>query len=400
MSRTPTLAFLLVTVAVDMLGLGLVVPVLPSLLSTVTGDAATGALWSGWIGASFGVTQFVGAPLLGRLSDRYGRKPVLVGAMLALGLDWLAHATASRPLTMLAAHAFAGALGGTVTVVNAYIADVTEPEHRAKGFGYVGAAFSVGFVAGPVIGGLLGAVNPRLPFFAAAALAGVNALYGALVLPESRPGDRSTSLAWRVANPVGAILGLARRPGLGHLTAARLLGDIARMTNQCTWTFVMMHRFGWSPAVVGGVMAASALLGAVVSATLSGPYVRRLGVRRAAIVSAWAGAVSLAGFGLAGSAYIVPFMVLGSVAALGGTATQTWITTRTGADEHGAVQGALTGIAAIAEAGVPAAATAVFAYGLTVGAPGLILVLAAVVGAASAVVLAQAPSAMRRPPQR
>ncbi|MET7397891.1 MFS transporter [Dactylosporangium sp. NPDC005572] len=385
--RPPALAFLLVTVVIDMLGLGIVVPVVPSLMTAVTGDPVAAAHWSGWIDASFGVTQFLAAPLLGRLADRYGRRPVLIGALTLLGLDYLAHALAGAPGPMLVAHAAAGALAGTTTVVNAYIADVTPPAERPRAFGLVGAAFSVGFVAGPVLGGVLGAVDLRLPFLVAAGLAGANALYGAFVLPESRPGDRTTSIAWTVANPVGAIAALARRPGLGRLTVSRLLSDVARMTNQVTWTFVVIARFGWDTVKVGAVLAASALLGALCSATLSGPYVRRLGVRRAAIVSAWAGAVSLAGFGLAGPAWIVPLMGLGAVAALGGNAVQTWITSATDEREHGTVQGALTGIAALAEAGVPAVATALFAWSLAVPLPGLVLVAAGLVAAASALVL-------------
>jgi DHA1 family tetracycline resistance protein-like MFS transporter len=391
MRRPPALAFLLVTVFVDMLGLGIVVPVLPSLMTAVTGDPAAGARWSGWIGAGYGLAQFLAAPLLGRLADRYGRRPVLVGALSVLGLDYLAHALAGGPVAMLVAHTLAGALAGTTIVVNAYIADTTAPAQRPRAFGYVGAAFAAGFVAGPVIGGLLGAVHPRLPFLAAAALAGANAVYGALLLPESRRGDRTTSLAWRVANPVAAIADLARRPGLGHLVAARLLSDVARMANQATWTFVMIARFGWGTATVGAVLAASALLGALVSATLSGPYVRRLGVRRATIVSAWAGAASLAGFGLAGPWLIVPMMGLGAVAALGGTASQAWFTGATDPGEQGAVQGALTGVSAITEAAVPVAATAVFAWSLAGARPGLVLVLAGAVAAAAAVVLARAP---------
>jgi len=398
MRRPPTLAFLLVTVAIDMLGLGIIVPVMPSLMTAVTGSAATGARWSGWIGASFGLTQFLAAPLLGRLADRYGRRPVLIGALSLLGLDYLAHALAARPLTMLVAHALAGALAGTTTVVNAYVADITAPRDRPRAFGYIGAAFSAGFVAGPVIGGLLGAVSPRLPFLAAAALAGANVLYGALVLPESRPGDRATPIAWRVANPVGSIVALARRPGLGRLTVARMLSDVARLANQVTWTFVMTARFGWPAATVGAVLAASALLGVLVSATLAGPYVRRLGVRRATIVSAWAGATSLAGFGLLGPGWIVAMMGLGSVAALAATAWQTWITEATGPDEQGTVQGAVTGISALAEAAVPAAATQVFAWslvGLAIPRPGLVLVLAAAVGAAAAIVLTSTRSERR-----
>jgi DHA1 family tetracycline resistance protein-like MFS transporter len=278
MRRPSALAFLLVTVVINMLGLGIVVPVVPGLMTAITGNTATAARWSGWISVSFGITQLLAAPLLGRLADRYGRRPILVGAMSFLSLDWLAHALASQPTTILAAHAVAGALAGTMTVVNAYIADTTPPQDRPRAYGYVGAAFSVGFVAGPAIGGLLGAVNLRLPFLVAATLAVANALYGAFVLPESRAGDRATSIAWRVANPVSSIAAMARRPGLGRLVVARLLGDIARMTNQVTWTFVMIARFGWHTTTIGAVLAASALLGALVSATLSGLYVRRLGV--------------------------------------------------------------------------------------------------------------------------
>ena len=395
MRRTPALAFLFATVLVDMLGLGIVVPVVPGLMTAVTGDPAAGARWSGWIDASFGVTQFLAAPLLGRAADRYGRRPVLILALSFLGLDYLAHAVANRPVTMLAAHALAGALAGTTTVVNAYIADITPPADRPRAYGYVSAAFAAGFVAGPVLGGLLGAVNLRLPFLVAAALAGANALYGGFVLPESRRGDRATSLAWRVANPFGAIAGMVRRPGLAHLAVARLLGDVARMANQVTWTFVMVARFGWRTGTVGAVLATSSLLGALVSVKLSGPYVRRLGLRRATVVSACAGAVSLAGFGLAAPWLIVPMMGLGSVAALGSNASQTWISEAAGADEQGTVNGALTGMSAIAEAGVPTVATAVFAWSLAVPLPGLVLVLAGAVAAGSALAFARAPGPAR-----
>jgi DHA1 family tetracycline resistance protein-like MFS transporter len=395
MRRSPALAFLLVTVFIDILGLGIVVPIVPGLMTAITGDTAAGARWSGWIGASFGVTQFLAAPLLGRMADRYGRRPVLILALSFLGLDYLAHALASQAVTMLAAHALAGALAGTMTVVNAYIADITPPQDRPRAYGYLGAAFSVGFIAGPVLGGLLGAVNLRLPFLVAAALAGANALYGAFVLPESRPGDRMTSIAWRLANPFSSITATLRRPALAHLAVARLLGDIARMANQVTWTFVMIARFGWHTGTVGAVLAASSLLGALVSVKLSGPYVRWLGIRRATIVSAWAGAASLAGFGLVGPWFIVPMMGIGSVAALGGNVSQTWITEASETDEQGTVQGALTGISAIAEAGVPAAATTIFAWSLAIPLPGLVLVLGGTVAALSALVLARAPHPTR-----
>ena len=392
MRRTPALAFLLVTVFIDMLGLGIVVPVLPTLMTTITGHPASAARWSGVIDASFGVMQFLAAPLLGRLSDRYGRRPVLVLAITLLCLNWLAHATANTPATLLAAHAVAGALGGTVTVVNAYIADITDLADRPRAYGYVGAAFSIGFSAGPVLGGLLGSISIRLPFYAAAVLAAANAAYGLLILPESRHGDRRTRITWRLANPFGAIASMLRRPHLKQLAVARLLGDIARITNQVMWVFVMVARFGWPTTTIGGVLAASSVIGAVVAAKVSGPFVRRLGLRRASVVSALAGAVSLAGFGLVPSGpLIVACMAVGSVAAIGHTATQSWITGVTGDDEQGTVQGALTGISAIAETAVPVAATTVFAWSLRIPMPGLILILAAAFAVAAAVTMSRAP---------
>jgi DHA1 family tetracycline resistance protein-like MFS transporter len=392
MRRPPALAFLLITVFIDMLGLGIVVPVLPTLMTTITGHAASAAHWSGFIDASFGVTQFLAAPLLGRLSDRYGRRPILILAMSLLGVNWVAHAVATTPVTILAAHAAAGALGGTSTVVNAYIADITDPADRPRAYGYVGAAFSIGFVAGPVLGGLLGGVNIRLPFVAAAVLAAANATYGWLVLPESRRGDRRTSITWRVANPISAISAVLGRPELKHLVIARLLSDIARMTDQVMWVFVMVVRFGWPTAKVGVVMAASSVIGGVVAARISGPFVRRLGLRRAAVVAALAGAASLVGYGLVPPGWlIVACMGLGATAAIGNTAVQSWVTSLTSGDEQGTVQGAIAGISAIAETAVPVAATAVFAWSLRIPLPGLVLLVAAVFALASAAVMSRAP---------
>src|SRR5690349_3383291 len=201
MRRAPALSFLLVTVFIDMLGLGLIVPIVPALMTAVTADTATAAFWSGLLGTVYGLLQFAASPLLGRLSDRYGRRPVLLASLACLGVDWLAHAISLSPWTLLVFHALAGACAGTNTVVNAYIADVTEPESRARAYGLIGSAFGLGFVAGPTIGGLLGAVDVRLPFFAAGALCFANAAYGWFVLPESRPGDRTTALTLRTANP-------------------------------------------------------------------------------------------------------------------------------------------------------------------------------------------------------
>jgi DHA1 family tetracycline resistance protein-like MFS transporter len=383
------LKFLLVTVFIDMLGLGLIVPVLPALMTTVTADPATAVLWSGLLGSTYGVLQFALSPLLGRVSDRYGRRPVLLVSLICLGVDWLAHASASGPWALLLFHALAGACAGTNTVVNAYVADVTEPAGRARAYARIGAAFGLGFVAGPLLGGLLGAVDVRLPFLAAALLCFANAAYGWLILPESRPGDRTTPLTLRAANPVTAITVVLRRPVLGRLTWARLCADVSRMIHQSVWSFFLAVQFAWTTAHIGAVMAGGALAGALFQARAVAPIVRRLGDRRSAIAGNLIGVISLTVTAVATSTWMLyTAQAIGVAASFGGAAAQSWISRGIRADEQGTVHGALTGVAAVAETCVPVTAGLAFAYLISYGAPALIFAGAAFFAAAGTILLA------------
>jgi DHA1 family tetracycline resistance protein-like MFS transporter len=387
MRRAPALSFLLATVFIDMLGLGLIVPIVPALMSSISVDAAHAARWSGLIDSSYGILQFLTAPLLGRLADRYGRRPVLLASLGFLGIDYLAHAVHPTVTSLMIFHGLAGTFAGTGIVVNAYVADVTPPTGRARAYGLVGAAFGLGFVAGPAIGGLLGSVDVRLPFVAAAALALANVAYGFLILPESRPGDRTMRLAF--SNPVGSLAAVLRRPVLGRLAAARFCADIARNVQQALWTFFVAYQLAWGTARTGVVMALGAMAGAVFSARVIGPLVRRLGDKRAAVLGTVVSALTLTGTAFATRAgHIYAVQVVGVLAAVGGAACQSWISRVTGPGEQGTVQGALTGGAALAEALVPAAATALFAWSLPRGWPGLPFLAAATFALASALLLA------------
>jgi DHA1 family tetracycline resistance protein-like MFS transporter len=392
MRRAPALSFLLFTVFLDILGLGLIVPIIPALLGSVTGSAAGAVLWSGLLGSVFGLLQFTAAPLLGRLADRYGRRPVLLAGLACLGVDWLAHATAVSPWTLLAFHGVAGACAGTNTVVNAYIADVTAPSERARAFGLIGSAFGLGFVAGPTIGGLLGAVDVRLPFYAAAALCFVNLAYGWLILPESRPGDRTTPLTWRQANPVSAIMVVLRRPLLGRLAHARLWADVARMIHQASWAFFLTYQFTWGTTHVGVVIAAGALGGALFQARAVGPLVRRLGEKRCAVTGGLFGVIAFLGTASATEPWqLYTLQTVGVLASAGGVAAQAWISRTVGDDEQGTVQGALSGIGAVAETVVPLGAGVIFGALTAYGKLGLIFVVAAVFTAISTFLLATTP---------
>jgi len=392
MRRSPALPFLLATVLIDMLGLGLIVPIVPALMGAVTHDPAHAARWSGLIDSSYGVLQFLTAPLLGRLADRYGRRPVLLASLGFLGVDYLAHAVNPTVASLMVFHGLAGAFAGTGTVVNAYVADITPPPGRARAYGLIGAVFGLGFVAGPALGGLLGAVDVRLPFVVAALLAFVNVGYGLLILPESRPGDHTTRIVFD--RPFAALVTVLRRPELGRLAAARFCADIARNVQQSLWTFLVTFQLGWATARTGLVMAGGALAGALFSARAIGPVVRRLGDKRAAVAGAALSTVTLAGTAFATSAaHIYALQTVGVAAGIGGAAAQSWISRSTGAHEQGSVQGALTSGAALAEAAIPALAGVLFAWSLPLGFPGLPFLVAGVCAATGTAILATA-----RPP--
>ncbi len=372
------LAFLLATVFLDMLGLGLIVPIGPAFITALTGHTSSAAFWSGVIQSGYGILQFLAAPLLGRASDRYGRRPVLVASMSLLGIDFLTHSIASHVWQLLVAHALAGLFAGNQIAVNAYIADVTAPQQRARAFGLVGAAAAIGFIAGPAIGGPLGAVNVRLPYLVAGGLALVNAAYGWFILPESRPGDRRAALSWQVANPFTSITALLRRPTLGRLAFARMCRDIARVIEQESWVFFMMARFGWSTAHVGMTMAASAAFSGLVGAKVTGPVIDRLGARRVALWATGLDALTLTGWAVVPSQiYAYPLIVTGVVAGLSSAALSTLIANATSPDEHGRVQGALEGIGAFTGTVVPTAAAALFAITIHTAWPGTVFAVAA-----------------------
>ncbi|MEV6845901.1 MFS transporter [Actinoplanes sp. NPDC051411] len=392
MRRAPALSFLLATVFIDMLGLGLIVPMVPALMGSVTHDPAHAALWSGPIDASYGILQFLTAPLLGRLADRYGRRPVLLRSLGFLGVDYLAHAVNPTIASLMLFHGLAGAFAGTGTVVNAYVADVTPPAGRARAYGLIGAVFSLGFVAGPALGGLLGAADLRLPFVVAALLAFTNVAYGRLVLPESRPGDRITPIGFH--SPFGALSAVLRRPVLGRLAAARFCSDIARNVQQALWTFLVTFQLGWGTARTGLVMAVGALAGALFSARAIGPVVRVLGDKRAAVLGAGLSTVAFTGTAFATSGSQIYLMqAIGVLSGIGSASAQSWISRVTGSSEQGTVQGALTSGAALAEAVIPALASALFAWSLPLGFPGLPFLAAGVFASAGAVLLA-----LTRPP--
>ena len=263
MSRRPAIPFILVTLLIDVMGIGLLLPVLPALVGEFTASRDAQTYWYGAMIVTFGLTQFVCSPLLGAISDRFGRRPVLLGSIAGLGTMFLLSALATSLTGLLLARVLGGALAANFAVANAYVADLTAPESRARSFGLVGAAFGVGYIVGPMVGGLLGSIDIRLPFYAAATLSGLNFLYGLLLVPESLPPERRKPIQWRRANPVASLYGLARLRAVGALVAVIALANLAQFILYSTWVLFTNFRFGWGPRETGlslfvvGVMAAA-----------------------------------------------------------------------------------------------------------------------------------------------
>lgn len=361
--RPAALIFILLTVLLDVMGIGLIIPVFPLLVTQLAGSETTGAQMVGVFTAVYAVMQFVCAPILGALSDRYGRRPVLLASLTGMGLDYLLLYFAPTLGWLFLGRVIAGATGASITVANAYLADVTPPENRAKSFGLLGATFGVGFILGPALGGVLGNIDLRLPFLVAAALALLNALYGLFVLPESLAKENRGGRPGRgVLNPLAPLGILGRYPLVRNLAAAFVLIGMAQQVIFSTWVLFTERVLGWTPAQNGVALALVGVLSAVVQAGLIGVALKVLGERGAIFTGLLLGAVQYVLLGAARSDAMLYFsIVVGALAGIAGPAIQGLISRTVDPSEQGRIQGALTSVNSLVGIFGPLLATTVFA---------------------------------------
>jgi MFS transporter, DHA1 family, tetracycline resistance protein len=348
-SRKAAFAFIFATVVLDVLALGLIIPVLPKLIEQFRGgDTARAARSYGLFNTVWALMQFVFAPLLGALSDRYGRRPVILLSCLGLGLDYVLMALAPTLGWLFVGRVVSGITAASFSTAAAYVADVTPPERRAAAFGWVGAAWGLGFVLGPALGGLLGGVSPRLPFWVAGGLSLLNALYGFAVLPESLPPERRAAFSWARANPVGSLGLLRSHPELLGMSGVLFLYQLAHQVLPSVFVLYTGHRYHWNETRVGLTLAAVGICNIIVQAGLVRPLVGRLGERATLIAGLLAGAAGFALYGLAATERVF-WSALPIFAFMGlfGPSAQGLMTRRVGPSEQGRLQGAQASIAGI-----------------------------------------------------
>jgi DHA1 family tetracycline resistance protein-like MFS transporter len=370
--RRAALIFIFVTVLIDILSFGIIIPVLPHLVEQLAGGGiAKAAMWVGVFGTLFALIQFVCAPIQGALSDRFGRRPVVLLSNLGVGVDFLFMALVNTLPLLLIGRCISGATAASFTTANAYIADVTPPEKRAASFGMLGAAFGIGFIIGPALGGFLGGIDLRLPFWAAAGLALTNFLYGYFVLPESLPPERrSACFDWSHANPLGSLLLLRRYRQVFGLAAVVLLTNLAQYVLQSVFVLYADYRYNWGPQAVGYTLALVGVCNAFTQAWLVGKLVPRIGERRTLLAGLVFGA---AGFAVMGIASVPQVFLIGipllALWGLAGPATQALMTRQVDPREQGRLQGAVSSLASLAGIFGPAIFTQIFALFISDHAP-------------------------------
>ncbi len=364
LASSHALGFVLLTVLIDTIGFGIVIPVLPELIMELTGEGLDAAArYGGWLAFSYAVMQFACAPVIGNLSDRFGRRPVLLLCLAAFGIDYLVMGLAPTLGWLFAGRLVAGITGASYATANAFIADLTPPERRAQTFGLVGAAFGTGFILGPAIGGYLGGLGARAPFFAAAGLALLNVIYGALVLPESLPAERRRPFAWTGANPFGTLARLGRHPGVLGLAAALFCWQLGHQVLPSVWSYYTMLKFAWTERAVGLSLAAAGITMIVVQGGLTRVMIPRMGERRAALLGFALGSLGLLAYALATRGWM---MYAGmAVFALGGLvypSLNALMSRRVAVTEQGALQGGVSSLSGLSSIAGPLLMTQLFGY--------------------------------------
>ncbi|WP_416909148.1 MAG: TCR/Tet family MFS transporter [Polymorphobacter sp.] len=345
------LAFIFATVLIDAIGFGVIVPVMPGLIVSLTGKSFAGAAEvSGMIMLLYAVTQFICGPVIGGLSDRFGRRPVLLASLLAFGLDYLVMAFAPTLAWLVVARFFAGVTGASFSTAYAYIADISPPEKRGPNFGLIGMAFGLGFIIGPALGGIAAEWGERVPFFLAAALALGNAAYGFFILPESLAPEHRRPFDWRRANPVGALMRFRRSsPTVLMLGFTVLIWTIGYQSLFSTWNYYTIERFGWSPGEVGWSLAAVGLVGALVQGLLSRRLIPRFGARNIVVAGVISGIFGYLIYAFAAAPWVMYVGIV--VAALQGLvfpSLQSLMSAGTSPSEQGELQGGVASLQSLA----------------------------------------------------
>lgn len=362
--RSAALSFIFVTVLIDVIGFGIIIPVMPKLIEHLTGEGLSEASqYGGWLLFAFALMQFFCSPIVGGLSDRYGRRPVLLLALLGFGLDYLFLAFAPTITWLFVGRVIAGATGASMTTATAYIADVSEPEKRAQNFGLIGAAFGLGFIIGPVIGGLFSHWGPRAPFLAAAGLTFINVLYGYFILPESLLPENRRPFNWARANPVGSLMHLWRYPVVTGLIASLVLIYVAAHAVQSTWSYYTMQKFGWDEAWVGYSLGFVGVLIALVQGLLIRITIPKLGQKWSIYTGLLLYTFGLALFAFATQGWMMfAFLVPYCLGGICGPALQGVISSQVPASEQGELQGALTSLISATAIIGPPVMTNLFAW--------------------------------------
>lgn len=319
--RTPAMPFILLPALIDMISIGLAMPVLPALVGGFTSSPSEQAFWYGVVMVTFGIANFFGSPILGALSDGYGRRPVLLIGFCGLGLNYFATALATSLVILITVRLVGGAMQGNIAVGNAYVADITPPAGRAKRFGMLGAMLGVGFVVGPVLGGLLGAVNLRLPFYVAGSLSLLNLLYGCFVLPESLPAQRRCAYQWKAANPVNSLRGLTQLKGAGRLVAVVACTALTQLVFHTCWVLYTTFKLGWGPFENGWSLAAVGVVSAVVQGLLLERILKLVSPRQLVVLGLVSSTLAYALWGAATQTWMMFAIILANV--LGATVAST-----------------------------------------------------------------------------
>ncbi len=362
--KSAAIGFIFITMLIDIIGIGIIIPVIPKLLQELNhSDISEAAQLGGWLAFAYAFTQFLCAPLMGSLSDKYGRRPVLLISLLAFAVDYLVLALEPNVPWLFVGRIIAGITGASISTAMAYISDVSTPENKAKNFGLVGAAFGIGFIIGPVIGGLLGQFGSRVPFYAAAALCFVNFVYGYFVLPESLTPEKRRVFEWKAANPIGALARLKKFPNIIGLVVAMFFMYFASHAVNGNWSFYTMYRYNWDERMVGISLGVVGVLVALVHGVLVRFVNPRIGNGKSILIGYSVNSVGLLLIAFASQEWMVfVFLIPYCLGGLAGPAIQSEITNHVPANEQGQIQGTLASLNSATATFGPLVMTSIFYF--------------------------------------